>query len=163
MFTSDFAEAFSGLSSSQIKRLEDSGLLKPERSRGVKYYTYGDIYILRVIKILLREGLKNFTIESAFQYLRDLKPEDPLSSFVLLHDNKDVYTVIDGTQFLVQASTWGQMMLNDVPQVFAVGSELEQTRLKMNSYVASLKTAAQQAKTAKAKVYAVDDLDRLFA
>lgn len=162
MFTSDFAEAFSGLSSSQIKRLEVEGLLKPEKSRGVKYYTYGDIYILRVVKILLRAGIKSFKIESAFQYLRDLKPEDPLSSFVLLHDNNEVYTVIDLSK-LIQASTWGQLMLDNVPQLIAVGSELEQTRQKMNNYVADLKQAASKASKAKSKIYSADDLDRLFA
>lgn len=161
MFTLDFAEDFSGLSEAQIARLERLGILQPKKQRGAKYYTYGDIYILRVHRILLEQGLKPSKISDALEYLRGLKPDQPLSSFVLLFNNKDVFTIIDGNE--IAASKWGQMLLKGTVEMIALGSELESLRRKMNSYVNGVKQDAESARKAKGKIYKIDQLDKLFA
>jgi DNA-binding transcriptional MerR regulator len=162
MFTSDFASDFSGLSSRQILALEKTGVLMPCRERGIKYYTFGDIYVLRVFRILQRLGIRHPKIKNAFQYLRELKPEDPLSSFVLLHDGREVYSILDGKQ-LISASQYGQRILEGVIQLEAIGSELELTRRALRRCVEDIHSRSAQERKAKRKSYSSDDLDQLFA
>lgn len=159
MFTSDFAEDFSGLSLSQIKSLEDKGILEPVKKGRSKYYGYGDIYILRIFKILKRQGVQHANIRNAYEYLRTLNPEQSLSSFLLLHDRKHVYTVIDGNH--LNASKFGQMILNGTIKMIAVGSELEQMRCQMNEYVETLHKKADQ--PVRLKKFASSDLAKLLA
>jgi len=186
MFTIDFAEDFSGLSSSQIKRLEDKGVITPEKIRGAKYYNYSDIYVLRLVRILRSNKIKATNISSAFEYLRNLGPDQPLSSYVLLHDSKYVYTVIDGKTLMdseeqkklintskwgqlilkekvINASQWGQLVLDGIIELQAVGTELEKTRCRMNQYVSKLKKDSEKALKAKKKIYSIDELNQLLA
>jgi DNA-binding transcriptional MerR regulator len=161
MFTSDFAEDFSGLSQGQILQLEKKGILTPSRQRGLKYYSFNDIYVLKTIRILRREGIKHLKIENAFEYLRTISPEDSLSSFVLLHDFKEVYSVIDGRK--LQASRYGQLVLESVLDLIAVGSELEATRKVMAHFVKEIKRASQAAQKGKIVTYSPEDIQRLTA
>jgi len=149
MFTTDFAEDFSGLTARQILALEKKAILVPERQYGQKYYSYNDIYILRMIKLLKRDGIHLKKIEMAYEYLRTLKPEDPLSSFTILHDRKEVYEA--STELTVIASKWGQLTIPGVLTLYSVGSELETTRLSMNHYVNALLKSKKDYETGKVK------------
>lgn len=161
MFTVDFASDFSGLSESKISTLEKKGILKPEKHGRSRYYTYADIYILRIFKILLSLGIKNVDISAAYEYLKDLRPDQPLSSFSLLHDQKKVYAILDSRE-LVNASAWGQRILEGTIQLEAIGSELERLRKGINSYVTGLKRSAAHAKRT-GKVVTSEDLEKLLA
>lgn len=159
MFTSDFAADFSGLTIGQIKTLEEKGLLFPIKQGRSKYYGYGDIYILRIFKILRRSGIHYANISAAYEYLKDLRADQPLSSFILLHDKKEVYTVIDGNN--IKASRYGQMILKGTLKLIAVGSELEEMRRRMNHYVLDLKRKSKQ--THSLKTVSLTQLAKLLA
>ncbi len=139
MFTADFASDFSGLTEKQIYQLEKKGFLKPQRQHGLKYYTFGDIYVLRVIRILKRQGIRPLKVADAFTSLRQLDSERPLSAFILLHDGKEVYTIEDDLTLIV--SRYGQLVMDDVLQLEAIGSELERTRLAMRRFLEDVRQA----------------------
>lgn len=161
MFTVDFAADFSGLSESRISALEKKGILKPERHGRSRYYTYPDIYVLRIFKILLGLGIRNVDISAAYEYLKDLKPDQPLSSFSLLHDNRKIYAILDSKE-LVNASAWGQRILEGTIQLEAIGSELERLRKGINDYVSGVKKTAARVRKTGIRVTA-DDLDEMLA
>lgn len=161
MFTIDFAADFSGLSESKINALEKKGILKPRRHGRSRYYGYSDIYILRIIKILRGLGIRHIDISAAYEFLKDIRPEQPLSSFTLLHDYHKVYALIDG-KTLVNASAWGQQIFEGTIQMEAIGSELERLRKNINGYVSSIKKSAAYAQK-YAKTYNADELDDILA
>jgi len=161
MFTVDYAADFSGLTEKRISTLEKKGILSPEKHARARYYSYGDIYILRVVRILRASGIHLSNIEAAYEYLKALKPDQPLTSFILLHDGKEVYALLDGNT--VSATRFGQMILEGTVKMIAVGSELEALRLKMNGYVDNLKKASQELKKKKLQRYSAEDLSKLLA
>jgi DNA-binding transcriptional MerR regulator len=161
MFTVDFAADFSGLTEARINALEKKGILSPEKHSRSRYYTYGDIYILRIVKILRLSGIRLANIEAAYAYLKGLKPDQPLTSFILLHDGNEVYALVDGNT--VSATRYGQMIIKGTIKMIAVGSELESLRRKMNRYVDSVKKSASDLKKKALKRYSVEDLSKLLA
>ena len=60
-----YAEDFSGVSQTQIRRLIQKGVLKPEKHGRAHNFGYTDIYVLRVFKILQRQGLEHLDISQA--------------------------------------------------------------------------------------------------
>jgi len=103
MWLIDFAEDFSGLKSHQIYRLVHKGILRPSKNKNAYYFSYTDIYVLRIFRILKREGLSHLDISNAYEYLNELDPNKPLSSFSLFHDSKSVITIMDTTEYYINA------------------------------------------------------------
>lgn len=130
MWLIDFAEDFSGLKSHQIHRLVHKGILRPSKNKNAYYFSYTDIYVLRIFRILKREGLSHLDISNAYEYLNELDPNKPLSSFSLFHDSKSVITIMDTTEYYINASKHGQLNL-PVLKVNSIGSELEGLRCAM--------------------------------
>ena len=131
MWTLDFASDFSGLSGFQIRNLEKKEILSPTRANGCKHYTFQDVLILRLIRILKAEGIHYSRITNAFEYLRHWDPEKPLSSYVLVHDKRDVFSLMDAGP--VNATQFGQIYLQGIKNLHAIGSALERTRKAMLS------------------------------
>lgn len=127
----DYAEDFSGLSQAQIRNLVKKEILKPKKQNNAFYFSYTDIYILRIFRILRRCGLKHLSISSAFDYLKQVSPQQVLSSYALFHNSVDVFTIMDCTQYYVMASQGGQLILPETLQIISVGSELEAIRKSM--------------------------------
>jgi DNA-binding transcriptional MerR regulator len=161
MFTIDFAADFSGIPESQIASLEKKGILNPEKHGRSKHYRYGDIYTLRLVGLFRKAGIKLCHIEAAYEYLSELKPDQTLTSFILLHDGKEVFAVVDGNT--LSASRFGQRIFDGTIQMLAVGMELEQLRLNMNAYVIDLKDSAEKLKKQKLKRFSSADLSKLLA
>ena len=161
MFTSDFAEDFSGLSQKQIRSLEKAGALTPIREHGCKYYNYTDICILKTAKILKRNGIKPSTIKNALEYLQDLDIQQPLTSFILLHDRQSVYALLENRK--VNASKWGQMVLDGTIETIALGSELEHTRQAMRNYVSEMSRRINDKSPQKVVQYSPEKLKKLMA
>lgn len=165
MWTLDFAEDFSGLSTSQIHRLEQKGIITPVKRRGAKYYEFGDIYVLRLYRLLRRAGIAYTNITHAFEYLKQLGNETPLSSFLLGYDNKHVFTYFHPG--LVNATQGGQIILDGTLPVLSVGTELEGVRLRMQREAKSLKRSTVKAVKEKEKgllkSYTKDTLNQLLA
>jgi hypothetical protein len=132
MWLIDYAEDFSTLKQAQIYALVKKNILKPEKKSGVYYFSYTDIYVLRIFKILKREGLSHLNIENAYGYLANLKEDEPLSSYILFHDGSSVYTIETLHTYLINASKGGQLTLPELIKVQAIGSELDAIRQRMN-------------------------------
>jgi hypothetical protein len=132
MWLIDYAEDFSTLKQAQIYALVKKNILKPEKKSGVYYFSYTDIYVLRIFKILKREGLSHLNIENAYGYLVNLDENKPLSSYALLHDGISVYTIQDLDYYLINASKGGQLTLPDCIKFQSIGTELDALRQRMN-------------------------------
>lgn len=164
MYPLDFVESFTGLSSSQIKRLENEGVVIPQRVSGMKYYSFTDVYVMRTTEILLREGIKPHKISRAYDCLKNLKPDKPLSSFILFHDGKEILDFTDNPKII--ASRYGQIVQEDLinasVRAVAIGTELDSTRRKILKYKQGLEDRAIDVKKTR-KTYKIDDLKKLFA
>lgn len=137
MWLIDFAEDFSGLKRHQIYRLVRKGILQPVKEHQAYYFSYTDIYVLRIFSILKREGLSYLNISNAYECLKSLDPEKPLSSFTLFHDGKRVITILDMSDYLVNLSKYGQLNL-PVLKLYSVGTELDGLRRVMRKQEARL-------------------------
>jgi len=142
MFTQDFAVDFSGLSPGQINLLEKQGGLTPQKQANIRYYTLPDICILRVFYILKRQGLPCLAAKNAFACLQAIVAETPLSAYVLLHNQKEVVAVINGADVFKPAAQWGPLLQAGGVQLLAVGTELEETKTRVNSYIKKIKAPA---------------------
>jgi len=158
MWSLDFTEDFTLLPAKVIKDLEAQGVVTPQEPHGERYYSFQDILILRTIALLQKTRIDWHAIGNTLDYLKTVRPNTPLSSFVLLHDGKHVYTILDGNQ--IRTSQWGQRILEDTIQLFALGSELERTRQAIRRYEQKI-LKRQRAKTAK--VYSPDEWQALLA
>jgi DNA-binding transcriptional MerR regulator len=156
MWLIDYAEDFSTLKQSQIYTLIKKNILKPEKKSGVYYFSYTDIYVLRIFRILKREGLSHLNIENAYGYLVNLKEDEPLSAYVLFHDGNSVYTIENLHSYLINASKGGQLTLPDCIQVQAIGSELDALRQRMNQEKKELLHLADRSRGQGVELQALD-------
>jgi DNA-binding transcriptional MerR regulator len=163
MWPTEFAEDFSGLTAKQIRELEKLRILTPKRDGRAKYYQYSDILILRIIRILKREGIRYNKSRDAYSFLRNLKTSQPLTSYVILHDKQEIYTVVDGN--LLIASKGGQHQIPEViePILLAVGTELESTRKAVQRIEHEMRTAQHQIQNGEIYTYSNEELSRLLA
>jgi DNA-binding transcriptional MerR regulator len=155
----DFAEDFSGLKSHQIRRLIQKKILHPVKNQNAYYFSYTDIYVLRIFRILKREGLSHLDISNAYEYLNEIESDKPLSSFSLFHDGKSVITIMDTSEYYINASKHGQLNLPFV-KVHSIGSELESIRRVMKKEEVHLKRLTDL--NVKESI-SLDDLDSWLA
>lgn len=130
MWLIDYAEDFSKLTQAQIYSLVKKGILLPQKKHHAFYFSFQDIMIMRTFKLLKANGLSYLNVEKAYEYLRTLKEDEPLTSFVLYHDKKDVYTKNEREQML-NATKQGQLVLAEAMQLLPLGMALEETRVSM--------------------------------
>lgn len=163
MWPTEFVEDFSGLNAKQIRELEKLDILSPKHEGKAKYYSYSDILILRVIRILKRYGIRYNKSRDAYKYLRELKPSQSLTSFVILHDKREVYSVVDGD--LLIPSKGGQHVIPDVvkPHLLAVGSELDSTRKAIRRLEQQVRTAKRQIERGEIYIYSDEELNKFLA
>ena len=164
MYPLDFVESFTGLSSHQIKRLESEGVIIPQKKSGMKYYSFTDIYVLRTIQILLREGIKPRKIRFAYECLQSLKPDRPLSSFILFHNGREILDFTDDPKII--ASRYGQIvqqtLIEPSIKTVSIGTELDRTRRRVLEYKDSLERRSEDVKKSR-KTYGIDELAKLLA
>jgi DNA-binding transcriptional MerR regulator len=159
MWLIDFAEDFSGLKSNQIHRLVHKGILRPSKSKNAYYFSYTDIYVLRIFRILKREGLSHLDISNAYEYLKEVDSTKPLSSFSLFHDGTSVITIMDPVEYRINASKHGQLNL-PVREIKSIGPELEGLRCAM---IKKKEHLDQLAHLSHKNSVALDDLESWLA
>ena len=140
MYPLDMVSSLTGLSENQIYRLEKEGVIKPQHRSGMKYYSFLDIYVLKITAIARRSGIKFRNIGYAYDCLKVLKPDKKLSSFTLFHDGNEILDFTDDIKII--ASKYGQIVEHGLlPHVepLALGSELELTRQKFEDFSSDLK------------------------
>jgi DNA-binding transcriptional MerR regulator len=164
MYPLDFVESFTGLSASQIRDLEKKGILHPKKEKGMKFYGFVEIYILKMTAILQKQGIRLEKISRAYDCLKNLKPDKPLSSFILFHNGKEVFDLTDDP--VIIASRYGQIASRDLLgatlQPVAIGSQLEATRRNIMSWTQEIKRREKEVKK-QDKLYTIDDVGQLFA
>ncbi len=165
MYPLDMVSSFTGLSEKQIYKLEKDGVITPDKSSGMKYYSFANIHVLKLIAILKREGISYKNIFKAYDCLKDLKPERTLSAFILYHDGKEILDFTDDLGII--ASKYGQTVdnkfmrsLNHVKPV-AVGSELDATRKRILNFTDALKKRRKDVQKT-GKVYDLDEINHLL-
>lgn len=140
MYPLDMVSSLTGLSEKQIYRLEKDGVINPRHQSGMKYYSFLDIYVLKITAIARRSGIQFKNIGYAYDCLKELKPEKKLSSFTLFHDGNEILDFTDDIKII--ASKYGQIVdqgLLPHVQPLALGSELELTRQKFEDFSSNLK------------------------
>lgn len=165
MYPLDFVSSFVDLSDRQIASLEKEGILKPKWHSGMKYYSFTDIYVLKLASIMKQAGISFKNIEKAYDCLNSLKSDRSLSSFDLYHDGREILDFTDDLTII--ASKYGQivdgkfMLSLDHVKHLAVGTSLEETRRKILDFTEALKKRKRQIrKTGKA--YTMDEIRNLL-
>jgi len=164
MYTLDFACAIADLKEDYIRKIEESGAIQVKKIRGMKYYDFRDIYILKIASVLKREGVKFSKITNAFDCLKSLKPEKPLSAFTLFHNGKEVLDLTDDPSII--ASRYGQIvekkLLGNTIKAVAIGSELDLTKRQMIEAERFLKLRAKEVKK-QSNVHTLSAVRKLLA
>jgi len=147
MYPLDLVVGLIGVSESKIRKLEKAGILTPKR-QGEKYYSFTDIYVLKIIAIAERQGISFKNIQYAYDCLKTLKSGRSLSSFTLYHDGKEILDFTDDIKII--ASKYGQiidgkLILPAIKQL-AIGTELDSTRQKFENVELSLKRRREDLK-----------------
>lgn len=165
MYPLDMVSSFTGLSEKQIYRFEKEGILNPKRRSGMKYYSFTDIYVLKLAAILKLNGIPFNNIAKAYDCLKSLKPDRSLSAFTLYHDGKEILDFTDDLTII--ASKYGQIVdgkfmlsLGHVRQV-AVGTELDAIRRRVLDFTSALKRRRQEVQK-KGKAYSLDEIRDLL-
>ena len=136
MYTLDFVSSITDLKEREIRELELKNFVKPVKKGNFKYYSFQDIYICKITWILKREGIKLEKIGKTFNFLKELKPDKPLSAFTLLTNGKEILDFTDNPKII--ASRYGQVvdggLIKDTVKMISIGSELDCTRKNILSF-----------------------------
>ncbi|HEY9678641.1 MAG TPA: MerR family transcriptional regulator [Drouetiella sp.] len=139
-FQLDLASEFSGLSLSEIRVLRSKGVVKPERTRQGFKYSFSDILVLRLVRVLKAAGIKVRNIAKAHEYLSDINPEKSLASYMLYinRESKSILYVGENPTegVLVNATQYGQLVAKNLLVALPIGTYLEEVRksiLKLDS------------------------------
>jgi DNA-binding transcriptional MerR regulator len=132
-FSLDMAADLSGLDKSEIKRLRNYGIVSPPRTKQGFAYTFANLLMLRLIKQLRLNDVNLKDIRNAHEYLSELDPNKNLREFKLYirTDSKEIVYFgekPDNRHALINASKFGQLLLDGLLVVIPVGKQLEQVR-----------------------------------
>jgi len=162
MYPLDLVVGLVGVSEHKIRKLEKAGILTPKR-QAEKYYSFTDIYVLKIIAIAERQGISFRNIQYAYDCLKTLKPGRSLSSFTLYHNGKEILDFTDDIKII--ASKYGQvvegeLILAAIKQL-ALGTELDNTRQKFENIETSLKLRQKDLKKT-GTVYSLAEIKHLL-
>lgn len=132
-FQVDLAADFTGLSTREIDWLRQSGMVSPERTSEGYRYSFTDLLMLRLVRVLKDHGVKARDIKQAHEYLEHLDPSRRLSRLKLYirDDNKSILYLGEAPEVdsLVSLTDWGQLVVKGVLTIIPVGNHLEAMRL----------------------------------
>ena len=158
MYSLDLACYISGLSESQILKAEKINAVQPSKQSGMKYYQFQDLIILRLISILRREGIRFAKIGMAIDYLRKVKPEESLSSLILVLKGNDIVDITDDPQY---GQTVNKTLIDNSVRYLSVGTELDSSRQNIHNTVRSLQKQQKKSR-AEGQVYSLEDVRTLL-
>jgi len=149
-FQLDLAEELSGLSRQRINWLRENGIVEPEKVAGGFKYTFQDLLMFKLVRVLEMNKVKIRNIERAAKFLEEFDLSKKLTGVKLyIRDDtrqilyvgedpqKDQFVMMDGGQF-VHAK-----LLTILP----VGKHLEQMRQNVLSFDKELDKSLHSRKT----------------
>ena len=143
-FQLDLASDFTGLSEGEIRGLRQSGIVTPQKTTEGYKYSFQDLLMLRLIRLLKQYGVKLKNIKRAHQYLGGLDPSKRLANFKLYirTDSKQILYLGENPQenTMVALDQFGQLMATNVLAIIPVGEQLESLRKNVISFDQTLAT-----------------------
>jgi DNA-binding transcriptional MerR regulator len=157
-FQLDLACEFTGLSVAQVKTLRLHGIVAPVKRAGSYLYSFRDLLMLRLIKILKELEVTPTNIVRAHQYLGDLNLGHNLSNtkLWLRSDTKDILGLGDELTS-VALNRHGQLVAKCLVEAIPVGRPLENMRQKVLNFDNALCAGLRPGKT-----FQLDELRRKY-
>ena len=150
-FQLELASDYSGLSTGEIRALRQNGLVSPEKTKEGFRYSFSDLLVLRLVRVLKAEGIRLRNIASAHKYLKGINPDKSLASYKLYIDDSAKSILYVGeqpqTESLVDATKFGQLALKNLLTILPVGKYLEQTRQEVRKFDSDLHKGLHARKT----------------
>ena len=147
----EFVSSLCKLSEEQIRNIEKKKIIIPKKIGGMKYYSFQDIYVLKIISYLSRRKFTLNKIDIAIKCLRDIKPEKDLSALTLFHTEKEILDLTDDPAIIT--TKYAQIVNKDLVKNsirrIAIGSVLDETRVELIDFVKILKEREKEIKNAK--------------
>ncbi len=147
-FSQDMVLDLTGLSPSQLRSYRESSAVKPQKTEQGYQYSFQDVLTLKLVKQLTRRNVKPAHIKNASKYFDDIDPFKSLLQYKLYlrDDSKEIIYFGDKPGQLINASKWGQLLIDGVLLVLPIGEELEPVRQQVIDFDAIIQRGLKQKK-----------------
>ena len=135
-FTADMASDFTGLTPGEIEWLRSQGIVLPKRAKAGYYiYTFTELLMMRLVKLLKLNKIKVKNIKKSKDYLKNIEPSKRLFNLKLyIHSSSgDILYLGEEPQnnVMVNMTKFGQLMAQNLLDILPVGRDLEELRLEV--------------------------------
>lgn len=132
-FALDMASDFCGLSKGEIKWLVSQKVVAPKKDKtGSFVYSFSELLMLRLIKLLKDNGVRVKNVKKAREYLKDIDPNHDLTNIQLYvrSDRQQILYLGEDPQdnTLVNMSEFGQLVGKNLLHIIPVGKKMESMR-----------------------------------
>ena len=131
-FALDMASDFTGLSKGEIRWLVQTNIISPHKDAGAYCYSFKELIMLRLIRLLKLYRVKVKNIKQARKYLKSLDEKKDLTQYQLYVRTDTNHILYLGEQpdegVLVDTNQYGQLVQKNCLSILPVGRDLEQMR-----------------------------------
>ncbi len=147
-FSQDIVLDLTGLSASRLRSYRESGIVKPKKAEQSFQYSFQDVLTLKLIKQLILRDVKPMYIKNASRYFDDIDPSKSLLHYKLYFrdDTKEIIYFGDEPGQMINASQFGQLILDGVALILPIGEELEKVRVHIIDFDQSIRRGLKQKK-----------------
>jgi DNA-binding transcriptional MerR regulator len=147
-FSQDFVLDFTGLKISQLRGYREAGVVKPPKKQQGYEYSFRDVLTLKLVHQLTVYGVKPINIKNASSYLGKINPEKSLlhHKLYIRSDTKEIIFFGTKTKHAINASKFGQLLVDGVLLILPVGEQLEKVRIHIVDFDRNVQRGLKQRK-----------------
>ena len=149
-FALDMASEFTGLSKGEIRWLIQTGILSPSKENGAYCYSFQELIMLRLVKLLKLYRVEVKNIKQAKKYLKSIDESKDLTKIQLYLRTDTNHILYLGEQpdegVLVNTNQYGQLVQKNCLSILPVGRDLEHMRSEVVDLDQTLSTRLKSKK-----------------
>ncbi|MBZ0189530.1 MAG: MerR family transcriptional regulator [Candidatus Obscuribacterales bacterium] len=131
-FALDMASDVTGLSKGEIRWLIKQKILSPKKVAGGYQYTFSELLMLRLVRLLKMNRVRVKNIKRAREYIKGVDPSKDLTNMKLYvqANTQEILYIGEHPQdgIHVNMSEFGQLVASNLLEILPVGRDLEHMR-----------------------------------